>query len=124
MINKLKTFVSNYSQIMTVNMLVDLCSTFEIEPSQLLGEFIQNKSKCKVSSNSNKTEFKKQYIDTKEYFSCDAVADKYGVKKKTVWEWIRTKKLNAVKIGRQYFVRAEDMEEFENSRCTRQILLK
>ncbi len=34
-----------------------------------------------------------------KYLSCDDVAEKYGVKKMTVWTWIREKKLNAITAG-------------------------
>jgi excisionase family DNA binding protein len=52
-------------------------------------------------------------------FSCEDVAERYGVKKITVWDWIRKGKLNAIKTGKIYRIRATDLEEFENARNTK-----
>ena len=41
-----------------------------------------------------------------------------GVQIITVWEWIRKKKLGAIKIGKEYRVSAEDIKAFERSRRT------
>lgn len=54
-----------------------------------------------------------------KYFTCDDVAEKYGVKKITVWQWIREKKLNAIRTGKLYRIRPEDLTEFEESRQTK-----
>lgn len=35
-------------------------------------------------------------------FNCEEVAERYGVKAFTVWEWIRTGKMGACKIGKEY----------------------
>lgn len=51
-------------------------------------------------------------------YTCQQVADLYHVKIITIWDWIRTKKLPAVKIGKQYVVRQSDLEQFETSRLT------
>lgn len=48
-------------------------------------------------------------------YSCEQVAERYGVKISTVWAWIREKKLQAVKIGRIYRVKPENLEEFEKT---------
>lgn len=49
--------------------------------------------------------------------TCKEVAQKYKVTEETVWRWIRTQKLPAVKIGsRNYRIRREDLEAFEKSR--------
>jgi len=40
-----------------------------------------------------------------KYFSCEDIAEKYGVKKITVWSWIREKKLNAIQTGKMYRIR-------------------
>ena len=46
--------------------------------------------------------------------TCEQVAERYSVKLKTVWTWIRTKKLSASKVGgRVYRIRRVDLEEFE-----------
>ncbi len=49
----------------------------------------------------------------KEFFTCEEVAERYGVRVTTVWAWIREKKLSALKIGGSYKVRAQDLERFE-----------
>ena len=52
------------------------------------------------------------------YFSCKEIADIYGVKIFTVWHWIRNKKLPAIKIGKQYRIREEDLKQFEEDNRT------
>lgn len=54
-----------------------------------------------------------------KYLTCDDVAEKYGVKKITVWAWIREKKLNAIQTGKNYSIRPEDVRKFEEARCTK-----
>lgn len=51
-------------------------------------------------------------------YSCEEVAKMYGVKTITVWAWIREKKLPAVKIGKFYKIRPEDLKAFEAARVT------
>lgn len=51
-------------------------------------------------------------------YTCEEVADRYGVRKQTVWEWIRKKKMGAIKAGKSYKVREEDLKQFEDSRLT------
>ena len=53
-----------------------------------------------------------------QMFTCEEVAERYKVKVITVWEWIRQKKLSAIKLGREYRVTEEDLKAFENSRRT------
>ncbi|MDD5935001.1 MAG: helix-turn-helix domain-containing protein [Clostridiales bacterium] len=48
-------------------------------------------------------------------FTCEEVAARYSVTVNTVWDWIRTKKLNALKIGKRYQIREEDIIAFEKS---------
>lgn len=55
-----------------------------------------------------------------KFLTCDDVAARYGVKKITVWAWIREKKLNAIQTGRSYSIRPEDLKEFEEARFTKQ----
>ena len=52
--------------------------------------------------------------------TCEQVAERYSVKVITVWEWIRTKKLPAIKVGggRVYRIRAEDLDAFEKQNET------
>lgn len=51
-------------------------------------------------------------------YSCNDVAERYGVAVITVWDWIRKKKLSAIKIGRDYRISEEDLNKFENERRT------
>lgn len=53
-----------------------------------------------------------------KYYSCEEVAQRYQVKIATVWEWIREKKLQAIKIGKQYRVREEDLKKYEDANVT------
>ena len=53
-----------------------------------------------------------------ELLNCKQVAERYGIETLTVWDWIRKKKLPAIKIGKEYRIRAEDLAEFENRRRT------
>jgi len=53
-----------------------------------------------------------------KFFNCEEVAERYGVKLETVWAWIRDKKLPAIKIGKQYRVTLEDLEQFETANRT------
>ena len=53
-----------------------------------------------------------------EMYTCEQVAQRYGVKTLTVWDWIRKKKLPAIKIGRDYRIRQEDIKSFEQKRQT------
>lgn len=48
-----------------------------------------------------------------KYYSCHEIAARYGVKIKTVWNWIHTKKLSAVRIGKLYRITDADLEAFE-----------
>ena len=46
-------------------------------------------------------------------YTCAEVAERYGVKNLTVWDWIRKKRLPAIKIGKEYRIRTEDIRAFE-----------
>jgi len=51
--------------------------------------------------------------------TCEQVAKRYTVKIETVWEWIRLKKLPAIKVaGHRYRVRAGDLTAFEEQHET------
>ena len=50
-----------------------------------------------------------------KYLSCEDVAKIYGVKTITVWDWIRKKKLSALKIGKHYRVTEDGLRQFEES---------
>lgn len=51
-------------------------------------------------------------------YTCEDVAERYGVQIITVWDWIRKKKLPAIRIGKSYRIREEDLKAFEESRLT------
>jgi DNA binding domain protein, excisionase family len=53
-----------------------------------------------------------------QMYTCAQIAERYGVKLFTVWTWIRKKKLNAIKIGKEYRIRQIDVEAFEQARMT------
>ena len=67
----------------------------------------------------NKTIERNAEHSHKKYFTCEEIAEKYGVKKITVWSWIRGKKLNAIRTGRDYRIRPEDIQEFNETRFTK-----
>ena len=51
-------------------------------------------------------------------YSCEDVANRYGVKVETVCAWIRAKLLSAVKIGKSYRVKENDLAAFEKENQT------
>nr|WP_308743253.1 helix-turn-helix domain-containing protein [uncultured Anaerocolumna sp.] len=51
-------------------------------------------------------------------YDCEFVSERYNVEIRTVWSWIREKKLPAIKIGKQYRIREEDLKKFEEERKT------
>lgn len=51
-------------------------------------------------------------------YTCEEVADRYSVKQITVWDWIRKKKLPAIRIGREYRISEDDLIKFEKERRT------
>ena len=53
-----------------------------------------------------------------KYFTCEEIAERYGVKVATVWDWIRQKKLPAISIGKIYRIKESDLLEFEQSNKT------
>lgn len=50
----------------------------------------------------------------KKRFSCEEIADMYGVHIQTVWRWIREGRLGAIRLGRNYYVRQADIDEMES----------
>lgn len=48
-------------------------------------------------------------------YTCEELAEKYKVKIRTVWSWVRSGKLPAVKIGRLYRVYERDVVAFEQA---------
>lgn len=53
-----------------------------------------------------------------ELYTCEQVAKRYGVKIITVWDWIRKRKLGAIKLGRDYRISEDDLKVFESARKT------
>ena len=53
-------------------------------------------------------------------FTCSEIADRYNVKIITVWDWIRKGKLPAVKVGKSYHVRQDDLKAFEAAHYVKQ----
>lgn len=53
-----------------------------------------------------------------DLYTCKEVAQRYGVEVITVWDWIRKRKLGAIKIGKEYRISADDIARFEKSRRT------
>lgn len=51
-------------------------------------------------------------------YSCEEIAERYGVQTITVWDWIRKKKLPAIRIGKGYRISEDQLETFEDKRRT------
>ncbi|HBF65573.1 MAG TPA: excisionase [Clostridium sp.] len=51
-------------------------------------------------------------------YTCDEVAKRFSVQTRTVWDWIRVNKLIAIRIGREYRIKEEDLKAFEDERRT------
>lgn len=49
-------------------------------------------------------------------YTCAEVASRYGVEIITVWDWIRKRKLGAIKLGKEYRISENDLMQFEESR--------
>lgn len=48
-------------------------------------------------------------------YTCEEVAERYHVKALTVWDWIRKKRLKAIKTGKSYLIGESDMEQFDQA---------
>lgn len=53
-----------------------------------------------------------------KFYTCKEVAERYKVEVITVQEWIRQKKLSAIRIGNRYRIKENDLLEFEKARVT------
>jgi len=53
-----------------------------------------------------------------KFYTCEQVAERYGVKVTTVWDWVREQKLPAISIGRSYRIREKDLLDFEQNNRT------
>lgn len=51
-------------------------------------------------------------------FTCAEISSRYNVKIATVWDWIRNGRLPAVKVGKSYLVRMDDLQAFEEAHKT------
>ncbi len=51
-------------------------------------------------------------------YTCEEVAERYGVNTATVKEWIRNKKISAIKVGREYRISEDAVKEFEEKNKT------
>lgn len=51
-------------------------------------------------------------------YTCKEIADLYKVKTSTVWNWVRKKKLEAIKIGRDYRISQEQLDAFIKASMT------
>ncbi|MGI5896094.1 MAG: helix-turn-helix domain-containing protein [Oscillospiraceae bacterium] len=49
----------------------------------------------------------------KRLFTCEEVAQRYHVKAFTVWNWIKRKKLRAIRPGKQYLIPEPELERLE-----------
>lgn len=52
---------------------------------------------------------------SKKFYTTEEVAERYGVKRLTVWGWIRKGKLTAMRTGKEYRMTEDDLIRFENS---------
>ncbi|MEN6624311.1 MAG: helix-turn-helix domain-containing protein [Smithella sp.] len=143
--DKLKGFISKYSHTMTISMLIDLADAVGISPNELVPNTLKNKTTKEevvpdeIKANKIFAEERKIKEPTKiihkkvfdynqvkrkvnygQYLTCVDIAKKYNVKKITVWQWIREKKLPAIRIGREYRIRPQDIKDFEEARYTRE----
>lgn len=53
-----------------------------------------------------------------KFYNCEEVAERYDVQVITVWDWIRRKKLPAMKIGKSYRITEDDLINFEDASRT------
>lgn len=51
-------------------------------------------------------------------YTCDEVANRYGVKVITVWDWIRKGRLRAIKMPKGYRISEEALLEYEGCQKT------
>lgn len=48
-------------------------------------------------------------------YTCEEIAERYGVKVITVWDWIRKGRLKAIKLPKSYRVTESAVMEYEAS---------
>lgn len=141
--DKLSNFINKYSDVMTVNMLFDLCNAVGIEPSKLLADnkcspnnfklkapLQERIEKNKIIRESIKAQevttpnlplnnYTAEKFNDNKYLTCIEVAERLQIKKTTVYEWIKSGQLNAMRLGRDYRIRIEDLKTFEKARFTK-----
>lgn len=49
-------------------------------------------------------------------YTCNEVAERYGVKTLTVWDWIRKGRLTAIKLPKGYRISEESLKEYERGK--------
>lgn len=60
----------------------------------------------------------KELLFLENIYTCKEVAARYYVEISTVLEWIKKKKLPAVKIGKRYLIKESTLVAFENENLT------
>ena len=50
------------------------------------------------------------------FYTSAEVAERYGVKLITVWDWVRKRKIGFIKLGKEYRISEDDLRQFEESR--------
>ena len=61
---------------------------------------------------------RKEEFCLEKFYSCEQVAERYGVKISTVWAWIREQKLPAIRLGGVYRVKESSLVTFEQQNHT------
>ncbi len=64
---------------------------------------------------SNIKEYDVQIVQS-EYFTLKEVAERLKVSERTVWRWVHSGELPAIKLGQQWRIRDDDLDEFLEAR--------
>ena len=48
-----------------------------------------------------------------KFYSCEEIADHFQIKVETVWEWIRGKRIAAIRVGKGYRIPESAVREYE-----------
>lgn len=54
-----------------------------------------------------------------KYYTCEEISQLYDVKIITVWDWVRKGILPAIKVGKSYRIRPQDLSVFEEEHKTK-----
>ena len=57
-------------------------------------------------------------------YTCEEVADRYGVKVITVWDWIRKGRLRAIAMPKGYRISEDALTEYEGRKTRRNLCLE